>query len=361
MNDALFGFFPNLQPDRFGGIEESGRLAWEGLSAVVQARGERTQLFTYEWEGTPASAATDRIVARSKGQAVWQALRVRRKPRVILVWHLAMLKLVPFLRAPHARVVVFLHGIEAWRKQDRLTQRLLSRVDLFLCNSEFTHTRFMEFAPQAATIPYQVAALGLGTPLPELTLPTEPPALLMLGRLNRGEAYKGHRELIAAWARVQAQAAGAQLWIAGDGDLRPELETLARGNAAVRFLGRVSEAQKKELLAGCRGLGMPSRGEGFGLVYVEALRAGRPCLVSDCDAGREVVNPPEAGLAADPSDAAALANAAARLLRGGAEWKAWSRQAQARYAANFTAAQFQARLNAALLPLLAQTGRGNHS
>lgn len=355
MNEgALFGFFPNIQPDRFGGIEQSGRLVWEGLRETAQARGDGAQLFCYEWEGTPSAEAADHIVARTKAQAIWKALRVRHKPRVILVWHLAMLKLVPFLRAPRARVAVFLHGIEAWRAQDRLTQAMLSRVDLLLSNSHFTHRRFLEYAPQARRIRHMVTALGVGTPTQDQTQPVQLPALLMLGRLNKGEDYKGHREMIGVWGGVREQVPDAELWIAGDGDLRPELEALAHNHKAVRFFGRVSEFKKQELLTSCRALAMPSRGEGFGLVYVEALRAGRPCLVSDCDAGREVVNPPEAGLAADPSDAHALANAAARLLRGGDEWTAWSRRARARYTDHFTANQFQSRVNHALLPLFEQ-------
>jgi glycosyltransferase involved in cell wall biosynthesis len=136
--------------------------------------------------------------------------------------------------------------------------------------------------------------------------------------------------------------------------LRPALEEQARGDASVKFFGRVGERAKEELLGACRALALPSRGEGFGLVYLEAMRAGKPCLVSDCDAGREVVNPPEAGLAADPRDAGALAHAAARLLQGGAEWDVWSARARARYEGYFTGSHFQARLTDAMAGLLGE-------
>jgi glycosyltransferase involved in cell wall biosynthesis len=93
---------------------------------------------------------------------------------------------------------------------------------------------------------------------------------------------------------------------------------------------------------------MPSRGEGFGLVYLEAMRLGRPCLVSTHDAGQEVVRPPEAGLAADVDNPRELANALCRLLEDGPEWQAWSEQARKRYLSAFTARHFQARLLQAL-------------
>ncbi|MGH7135613.1 MAG: glycosyltransferase, partial [Pirellulales bacterium] len=102
-----------------------------------------------------------------------------------------------------------------------------------------------------------------------------------------------------------------------------------------------------ELLAGARCLAMPSRGEGFGLVYLEAMRLGRPCLVSDGDAGREVVNAPEAGLAVDTRDLDGVADALVRLLSGGDQWQSWSAAARRRYEQNFTAEHFQRRLRGA--------------
>jgi phosphatidylinositol alpha-1,6-mannosyltransferase len=173
----------------------------------------------------------------------------------------------------------------------------------------------------------------------------------MLGRLVRGEDYKGHREMIAAWPLVLKHIPGAELWVAGSGDLCADLERMAQEHGLqqhVRFWGQVSEQQKHELLARCRCFVMPSRGEGFGLVYLEAMRLGRPCLVSTVDAGREVVAPPQAGLAADPQDLDQLADAVRRLMTPGPEWERWSSAARKRYESQFTAPHFQERLVAAL-------------
>ena len=138
----------------------------------------------------------------------------------------------------------------------------------------------------------------------------------------------------------------------GDGNLRPELESLAQSHGvadAVRFLGRVSEEQKLNILSRCRCLAMPSRSEGFGLVYLEAMRLGRPCLVSDCDAGREVVNPPEAGLAVAPGSPQEIACALQELLTVDSRWQERSRAGR-RFESHFTAAHFRERLRRALLP-----------
>jgi phosphatidylinositol alpha-1,6-mannosyltransferase len=296
------------------------------------------------------------VYAGSRPSAIIAALRVRWPVRLVLVWHLAFLKLLPFFRVSDARVVLFLHGIEAWRRQDLLTRGLLRRVNFFLSNSDHTWHRFLTFNPRLKDRPHKTVHLGMGVPIERpIQAPGQPLSVLMISRLLRTEDYKGHREMIAAWSLVHRRVPEAELWIVGGGNLRRDLEERVRACALdgqIRFWGKVSEAEKKALLERSRCLAMPSRGEGFGLVYLEAMRLGRPCLVSTLDAGHEVLNPPEAGLAADPSDPEELAAAICRLLSDGAEWETWSRQARERYEARFTARHFQERLLAALDPLL---------
>jgi len=112
----------------------------------------------------------------------------------------------------------------------------------------------------------------------------------------------------------------------------------------VVFHGRVDELTKANLLRSCTAFAMPSRAEGFGIVYLEAMRYGRPCLVSDCDAGREVVNPPEAGLQVNVHDPRAVADALLQLLGNQRQWSVWSAGAKARYEKNYTVTAYQQRL-----------------
>jgi glycosyltransferase involved in cell wall biosynthesis len=91
---------------------------------------------------------------------------------------------------------------------------------------------------------------------------------------------------------------------------------------------------------------MPSRHEGFGLVYLEAMRLGRPCIVSDVDAGKEVAG--EAGLAVKLDDQAGIARALVLLLSGEKEWEHKSRVALKRYESHFTEQHFRERLLSAI-------------
>jgi phosphatidylinositol alpha-1,6-mannosyltransferase len=346
---------PGLGGTGAGGIQESARIAWEGLWRHAHAQGCPAALLSYgPVSGAQTPHNSDRLVAARTRLGIFvKALSRQWDSDVRLFWHLGLLKLLPVLRGKAAQTCLYLHGIEAWHPFPEKMRRLLRGVTRFLSNSDFTWHRFLSFNPEFASHPHQVTALGCQAPDREGAAPDAIPAALMLGRLLRSEDYKGHREVIAAWPRVLEQAPDAQLWIAGDGDLRPDLERAAAAiglSERVRFLGRVSHQAKEDLLRRCRCLAMPSRAEGFGLVYLEAMRFGRPCLVSICDGGREVVNPPEAGLAADVKDGGALAGALARLLAAGPEWDQWSRAARQRFESSFTAADFQRRLVQAVFP-----------
>ena len=88
----------------------------------------------------------DSLIAFSKLDAIWKALRRRWKADIVLVWHVGLLKLIPFFRLPEVKLIVFLHGIEVWKKHDRFTQFILPKVYLFLSNSDYTWQRFLKHA-----------------------------------------------------------------------------------------------------------------------------------------------------------------------------------------------------------------------
>jgi len=347
----VLGLFPYFGADAVGGVQASARIAW---SAVKERANRQSRLLVYANEAQPAATTDGKetLIVNSKSEAIYKALSSRWSQDLVFVWHLGLLPLLPFLRLSGVRLVVMLLGIEAWREQRGLTRKQLEKVDLFLTISDHTWRSFVACNPQFVNKPHSTVLLGIGEPLSgEAPAPSGPPAALILSRLSKAEDYKGHREVIRAWPRVLQNTPDAELWIVGDGDLRTDLQRLVaelRLEKQIRFWGSVSDETKQELLQKSRCLLMPSRAEGFGLVYLEAMRLGRPCLVSTLDAGREVVKPPEAGLAVNPDDEVQLTDSICRLLGDGAEWRQWSEQARKRYEANFTARHFQERLLSAL-------------
>lgn len=348
---VLLGLFPAL--NLTGGVQTSGRIAWEGLTQYHNGESAQALLFCYDAGADLSNGSFPSLTkVRAKLASTFAAFKTTWTPQHVLIWHLGLLKLLPFFRVRDANVTLFLHGIECWRRQKFINSVLLRRVKLFLSNSEFTWQRFVQANPEFGTTNHQIVHLGTGSPAHTVLPPSSRmPVALMIGRIVKTEDYKGHREMIRAWPLVIQQIPEAQLWIVGDGDLKPELEQmiLERGlTKNICLWGEVRETKKQQLLTEARCLALPSRGEGFGLVYLEAMRLGRPCLVSTLDAGREVIHPPDAGLAVDPADTRQMATAICALLTLNERWTTWSVQAKQRYDAHFTAAHFQRRLHEAL-------------
>src|SRR5205807_9482364 len=106
------------------------------------------------------------------------------------------------------------------------------------------------------------------------------------------------------WPDVLRAHPGAILRVVGDGTDRPRLEQKAGAlglNGHVVFLGRVDDASLDREYERCTAFVMPSRDEGFGFVFGEAMRAARACIAS-CGAASEIIDDGVSGLLVDPDD-----------------------------------------------------------
>jgi phosphatidylinositol alpha-1,6-mannosyltransferase len=336
---------PCVCAGNYGGVQLSGSIARDALALAEQP------YLDVCYRSQPGPRLDHVGCTDSRIAAAVQAIRIRSQVNKVLVWHVDMLKLLPLVKPRGSGAFLFLHGIEAWRKLDGIWAALLRLVDVFLTNSQFTWSRFIDCNPEWHGSTHRVVPLGLGITEPSQVQPDDRPAAIVVGRMDRREGYKGHKELLRAWPDVLRCHPRAELWLVGGGDLEMELRRAVVSTGlkeSVKFYGRVKDEVKLQLIRRARCLLLPSRGEGFGLVYLEAMRQGRPCLVSTVDAGQEVVNPPEAGLSVDPEDLDAVSASVSRLLTAGPEWELWSARARALYESTYTAAHFEQRLLAAL-------------
>ena len=153
---------------------------------------------------------------------------------------------------------------------------------------------------------YGIAADGEAVPYAEAT-----PRLLCIGRLI---PIKGHLVLLRALAQARARVPDVMLDVAGRGPLEPALKSYARElglEDAVRFLGFVSPVQKA--IEDAAIVVVPSLGEGFGMVALEAMERARPVIASAVGGLPEIVADGETGLVVSPADADALADAIVAL------------------------------------------------
>ncbi|MGQ9659153.1 MAG: glycosyltransferase [Thermochromatium sp.] len=141
------------------------------------------------------------------------------------------------------------------------------------------------------------------------------PRILAIGRLTY---YKGYEILIRAAAALPQ----ARVLIVGSGELERSLRDLIRTlglESRVHLLGHQPDPMAQALLARCDLLCLPSleRTEAFGLVQLEAMRFGKPVVVSDIPGSGTgwVVQQAGNGLMVSPGETAALAAAIERLGR----------------------------------------------
>ena len=137
------------------------------------------------------------------------------------------------------------------------------------------------------------------------------PRLAIVGRLI---PIKGHDVLLQALAAVRARLPEVTLRIAGDGPLDADLKSRARELAladVVSFLGRVVPVAPAFEEAGI--VVVPSFGEGFGMVALEAMERGRPVIASAVGGLPEIVDDGRTGVLVPPGDVGALGAAIEQL------------------------------------------------
>ncbi len=145
-------------------------------------------------------------------------------------------------------------------------------------------------------------------------VPDDRPYVIALGRLVR---KKGFDLLIDAYAAIPETERDFDVVIAGSGAAADELEqqVVHLGLAGrVHFLGRLSREEVAEAMAGALVFVMPSRLEPFGIVVLEAWRAGVPVIASSTGGVGEFVHDGVDGVLVDPTDVAGLGSSLRRLV-----------------------------------------------
>ena len=215
--------------------------------------------------------------------------------------HLARpLLLVPgIMRGPF---VLSAHGSESWKRVRPNSRRLFRQAALTMTNSEFTRRNML-----ACKVTGNIAAVPLGLPIGKKTDSATGPAsapelccadgirremgercLLLVGRMLSSEREKGHDELLDVMPELLKVEPRTQLAFIGAGDLREPFVQQARdAGFADRLMmpGYLNEDVLFEVFRHSYGFVMPSRQEGFGLVYLEAMSHALPCVACAEDGG----------------------------------------------------------------------------
>jgi phosphatidylinositol alpha-1,6-mannosyltransferase len=221
---------------------------------------------------------------------------------------------VPGLRRPF---LTFAHGIDIWEdaRPDRL--RVARAADTLLFDTEYARQRAIRTHgdfPRSEVC--WLATEEDDPPIGPAYSPSGQPTVLIVGRLDE-TPWKGHHELIDAWPSVTSAIPDARLLIVGEGPGLGAAKARARAGSAsgaIEFRGYVPESEIEAVWRSANVLAMPGVAEGFGLVYIEAMRYGLPVIASVHDAGQEVNVDGVTGFNVDLGQPGELADRLAALL-----------------------------------------------
>jgi len=268
----------------------------------------------------------------------------------VVVMHAHLAPLASILALRGARTALFLVGVEVWRRLSPAQRFAFDRADCVIAISDHTAHRFRAANPALRERSISVCRPGVG-PAPPLARPQGRRGFaLIVGRMWSEERYKGHDWLIDVWPAVRERVPNATLIVAGDGDDRPRLESrvAANGlNAAIQATGLVNDDQLAGLYRASAFFVMPSTGEGFGLTYLEAMRAGKPCIAVH-GASNEIIDHGIDGVIVEAGQTDRLVEAIVGLFTDAAWRERLGAAAAARVTREFTEEAFGTRFRAAL-------------
>ncbi|MGH9747238.1 MAG: glycosyltransferase family 4 protein [Candidatus Acidiferrales bacterium] len=329
----IVGLFPELLG--VGGVQEAGRQTAAALDEIGRRRGWSLDVLSLNDEpgARVLRAAEQGIPLRGFGRAklhfVLSALgQARSDTRIVLAAHphLAVPAEIMKLRVPGLKTIIMSHGIEVWERMSPLRRQALRRSDRVLAPSSDTARKLADVqslpAENIRKLPWPLNSqmLRLADAPANLLLPAEFPqgqVVLTVGRWAAAERYKGADDLIEAIAQLRPSFSNLRLVAVGGGDDLPRLRKLAADAGVadrVSFLEGLTREQIAACYARCDVFALPSTGEGFGLVFLEAMAFGKPVVGADSGGIPDLVQHDVNGLLIPPRSRERLVDVLGLLL-----------------------------------------------
>ncbi|MFZ2449511.1 MAG: glycosyltransferase family 4 protein [Methylovulum miyakonense] len=268
----------------------------------------------------------------SKFRYIATILRIMMKNEhfhLIVCGHINLLPIAFLLRLWFgAPILLEIYGIDVWKPNKKyLVNYLLRKVDAIVSISEITKQKFLSWSgyknkdifilPNAIHKEWYEVAPKNSILLSKYGLERKV-VLMTFGRLVSHERYKGFDEILEILSELSESIPNIIYLILGAGDDRTRLEEkvnlLGISNRVV-FGGYVTEAEKADHYRLADVYVMPSRGEGFGFVFLEAMACGIPVIASKIDGGREAVLDGKLGELVDPGNPKEIIAAIHRALK----------------------------------------------
>jgi len=257
-----------------------------------------------------------------------------KKPDVIIISHINMAIIGLLIKAinPGCKVWLIAHGIEVWRPLSFLKKSFLNRCDKIICVSNFTKQQMINLHQADAAIckvlnnavdPFMklpVTFVKPGHLFKRYRLTGNGPVLFTLTRLASTEQYKGHDQVIKVISKLRIKFPGIKYILSGQYDHKEEIRiqkliTACKVDEEVILTGFVDETELADHFLLADLFVLPSKKEGFGIVFIEALACGLPVVCGNSDGSIDAICNGALGTAINVDDLAELETAIAGNLK----------------------------------------------
>ncbi|BAQ66445.1 glycosyltransferase [Geminocystis sp. NIES-3709] len=258
---------------------------------------------------------------------VWGILK---KPNLIISTHLNFTPVAYHLkRWTGISYWIVAHGIEAWNVSNPRLQKALKNANLILAVSNYTRERLIKeqslnpdtivVLPNTFDAEKFKIAIKPDYLLERYQLKPQQLIILTVARLSSSEQYKGFDKIIQCLPTIIKVIPHVHYILVGKGDDLSRIKKLIRDlnlESYVTLTGFVSDEELCDHYNLCDMFAMPSKGEGFGIVYLEALACGKPTLGGNQDAAIDALCHGELGALVNPDDIEEIATTLISILQG---------------------------------------------
>ncbi|MFA5976305.1 MAG: asparagine synthase (glutamine-hydrolyzing) [Elusimicrobiota bacterium] len=342
-----------------GGITTFNRALVAALRAIAKERGWALQFLVLHDAPTARrlAGADVRSFGGSRLRFFKQAVCSLRKADGAFFGHAHFSPLV-WMQKKNSQSYAIAHGIDVWQKLPLLRRLGLRKMSRILAVSRYTLDQMLSrngLSPEQGDVFPDTIDPAFNNRVVmktrrELSLP-EGPMILTVSRLSDAEHYKNIDWMIERLSDVRRDVPAAFLVVVGDGPDRSRLEALARRcgvNQQVIFAGRVSGADLPSYYEACDVFALPSEGEGFGIVFLEAMSHGKPCVGARAGGVPEVVVHDVTGLLVEPRQGSSLVAALVLLLKDAALASRFGEAGREHLEQTFSVERFRQRLETIL-------------